>query len=248
MYEVLIDGGSSEKVLECLSRNMPFFDRTLEVIVATHPDKDHIGGLIHVMNTYKIDQIITNGQESETQVYKTLVETYKKLNIREFHPKKGEVFLGGPLTWTTIWTYEKNEENSDVRGKNVSKTGTKKESTNANSLTLRLEFGGFSALFTGDLEIPQEKMLISSGKLLPVTVLKIGHHGSNNSTSEDFLEKLHPHIALLGVGKKNGYGHPSSRVLQLLEKYQIKTFRTDVDGEIELETDGKTVWKTWRVI
>jgi competence protein ComEC len=112
----------------------------------------------------------------------------------------------------------------------------------------RLEFGGFSALFTGDLEISEEKIILTSGGDLQSVLLKIGHHGSKGSTSEEFLSAVHPTYAAISAGKQNSYGHPSPRVLQLLQQHHIPFTRTDIDGEVTYQTDGTDVWIKTRVL
>ena len=250
--QMLIDGGPNDKVLGCLRMHMPLFDHTIEWIVATHPDADHISGIIPVIKEYKVDQIITNGMMSKTKVFSELTQLIAERHIHETTANDGDVFEYEKERFLIVWPPQLPEQqkqrehcdNIDTSSKNEYRQNATYSSTNACSVVIKLEFGDFSALFTGDLEIGQEQILISSGKLTPVTVLKVGHHGSTHSTSQEFLEKTRPKLAFISVGKKNSYGHPTKRVLDLLSAMNIRVFRTDRDGEVELETDGTRVWQT----
>lgn len=250
--QMLIDGGPNDKVLGCLRMHMPLFDHTVEWVVATHPDADHISGIIPVIKEYKIGQIITNGMVSKTKVFLELTQLIADHHIRETVANDGDVFQYEKERFLIVWPprlpeQQQNRENCNNIDESIQseyRQNPTYSSTNGCSVVIKLEFGDFSALFTGDLEIFQEQMLISSGKLSPVTVLKVGHHGSTHSTSQEFLERIRPKLALISVGKKNSYGHPTKRVLDLLSTMNIRVFRSDRDGEIELETDGTRVWQT----
>lgn len=237
--ELLIDAGQTEKVLECLSREMPIWDRTLEVVFATHLDSDHVGGLKFITKRYKIGLLITNH------------DVWGKLGLpRDTSPVQpmvsGEKFRVGPMAFFILWPPEETIKKSDPKAQTSQGKSSAKASTNAESLAIRLEFGGFSGLFLGDLGIPEEKAMISSGALEAVTLLKVGHHGSNGSTSDELIATTRPIYAFIGVGKNNRYSHPTVRVIQLLERSGITIFRTDNDGAVELQTDGRSVWRPRR--
>jgi competence protein ComEC len=242
-HQLLIDAGPGEKVTECLQRYMPPLDLQIEMIVATHMDADHIGGFPGVIDRYKVHQIITSNSWKSTETSKRFSEAIKKHKIPVIYPNAGEMIQSSPFQLKVIWPVAKNEKKIDDPEKNEEGLDKGIDSANANSVAIRLEFGGFSALFLGDLEIPQEEEMILSGDLDDVDLIKIGHHGSKNATSRELLENSQAKIALIGVGKKNRYGHPTPRVIQLLEEFGIKIHRTDLEGDIVLQTDGVHIWK-----
>jgi competence protein ComEC len=250
-YQMLIDGGPTRKILECLDSAMPPFDKTIELVVASHPDMDHVAGLEYVLTSYKIDQIVTNGDEKQTKAFLNLKNAMQTSTATKLVAKQGDVFSFQDLHAEVLWPEVNDPKtvqpvNTDNIDKSIqsSSTATKKtDDTNTRSIVLRLEFGDFSALFTGDLEANQEKTLLQSGQIAHITLLKVGHHGSRFSTSEPFLEALSPFVAFIGVGKGNTYGHPTAKVLNLLEKYHVSLYRSDINGQVTLETDGKSIWK-----
>lgn len=219
MNEILIDGGSKEEiVLEKLGEYLSFWDRKIEAVVATHPDKDHIQGLIGIMENYEIGAVIDNGQESESGVYKKYLDVIKEKKIDKKNGKNGLKMEIGEANLEII--YPQNNL--------VSKD------TNLGSIVSKLSFGENSFLFMGDLPIQGENILLQKQIDLKSNVLKIGHHGSKNSTSLEFLENVHPEDAIISVGK-NSYGHPTEEVLEKLKSKNIKIFRTDEKGDIKYD-------------
>ncbi|HZZ98591.1 MAG TPA: ComEC/Rec2 family competence protein [Candidatus Saccharimonadia bacterium] len=251
MFEILIDGGPNRRILECLASAMPHFDKTIEVVIATHPDKDHVAGLEYVLTAYKVDQIITNGAEKDTAAFLGFKNAMKASTGIKTVARQGQTFSYEGVHAKILWPEEdyaktvvlENGKIHDISNKSALAGAKNSDDANAGSIVLRLEFGDFSALFTGDLEIPQEQILLSSGEIRPVTLLKIGHHGSKYSTSPEFLQASSPQLAFIGVGKGNVYGHPTKRVTDLLEENHIKIYRSDQDGQVTLESDGKSIWK-----
>ena len=241
--EVLIDAGRSEAVLECLSKNLHPLDTTLEVVIATHPDSDHIGGFEYVLKRYKVNQYISNGELGSTEVAKRVNTILSGQQTRVISMKSDDSFQIGPLHWLCIWPSGELMKKSDQLGQKINGIRVKSHSTNAASLVFRLEFGDFRGLFTGDLEIPEENILLTSGKVQPIDLLKVGHHGSNGSSSEALLQKTHPTFALISVGANNTYGHPSKRVIDMLFSLGATVYRTDRDGEVRLVTNGRTIWR-----
>lgn len=221
--QVLIDGGPSQEVLmEKLGRIVPFWDREIEVVIATHPDQDHIRGLLGVLENYNIGVLIDSGAQSRSEVFSQYEKIKKERNIKNIKGTAGtslkfnqvEINLISPL------------------GENIS------SDSNENSLVSKLTFGENKFLFTGDIPQRQEEKLVTSGTDLKAQVLKVSHHGSKNSSSEVFLEKVKPLHAVISVGKKNNYGHPASEVLEKLRKMGIKIFRTDMLRDIVYKCSG----------
>lgn len=214
--QVLIDGGrDGATLLAKLGRFMPFWDREIEGIIATHPDADHIGGLASVISRYRVDQFFDNGAESESGVYQHLTQVLSEASVTE-HAVMGTgsrlIFPGGGVLSIVF------PENGIAR--------TLGE-TNEGSIVSRFVFGQSSFLFTGDL--PHEESVLPN--IEPTEVLKVAHHGSKYSTSAEWLALLQPKIAVVSVGK-NRYGHPAEEVLKHLEQRGVIILRTDKGGDI----------------
>ena len=228
-HQILIDGGPDSSVLEKLGQNMAFYDRTIDLIVLTHPDHDHLAGLIEVLNDYRVENILWTGVIKETAEFdewKRLIgEEGAKIVIAEAGQKI--VCLGETdLTEMVILHPFENLEGQTM--KNVNNT----------SIVIQLCFEEIKVLLTGDINSSVEKSLIKKNSLQS-DVLKIAHHGSKISSSEDFLREVLPQLAVISVGADNSYGHPDSAVLELLSQYGIKPLRTDQDGDIKIFSGGE---------
>lgn len=215
-YQVLIDGGRDGRdVLSRLGRHLPFWDRRIETIIATHPDADHIGGLVTLMKHYRVGHILTSGARSDTDIARLFEESaaqaapdgrqevFRGASLRL--PRDGELLIEYPL--------------APVSGV--------PENTNESSVVIRFVYGRTSFLLTGDL--PGEEARLPDEA--PATVLKVSHHGSKYSTSDAFLDLVRPEEAVISVGE-NRYGHPSPEVLERLSRRNIGTYRTDEAGDI----------------
>jgi len=224
--QILIDGGSSGKTeLAELGKYLPYFDREIEIVIATHPDRDHIGGLIDVARNYRIGKVITTAAEKDTAVFKE---------------------------WKDIREYDKIETLEATRGDEVAFDGAKMKiispdepvdplagDANNQSVVARLDYGDNSFLFTGDIESPAEKEILASEENIDVDFLKIAHHGSKYSSSEAFLDAASPETAVISVGANNSYGHPTEAVLAALRRRSIEILRTDEMGDIRFECKTK---------
>lgn len=234
--QILIDGGPGVKALECLKNNLPFWDRTIELIINTHPEKDHLAGLVEVVKRYQIKQLITDGVELDTETDKTFNGLIKEKNIPVFIAKKGDKIKLNGLVFSVLWppelytrrpaiaanpVYIPEENSSKVLGK-TSKEGT----TNNQSLVLLLTSQNSQTLLTGDIDSEAEKQIIKDNQLQNIKILKVAHHGSKTSTSQEFLEAIKPQIAIISVGK-NSYGHPTREVLDRLQQIGSQILRTD---------------------
>ncbi|MSU60299.1 MAG: MBL fold metallo-hydrolase [Candidatus Staskawiczbacteria bacterium] len=233
MHQILIDGGPGPKVLGKLQEAMPFWDRSLDMIVLTHPDADHLAGLLYVLEKYQVVYVMWTGVVRDGQLYQRWLEVLAKAE------RKGtKIIVANPsqqiISDTVLMTTVNPRE--DVGGQYF------KDSSNELGIVSRLDFGKNSFLFTADIGAPTEKALIENGVDLNVDVLKVGHHGSRFSTSEEFLEVVSPELAVISVGKDNTYGHPTAEVLQRLGKFGINALRTDQYGDIEILSDGNTIY------
>lgn len=219
--QMLIDGGKNGKIiLEKLGRYIPFWDRTIEAVVATHPDQDHIGGLIDVIENYKVDTVIETKAQSDSQTFLAWEEAEKSGHSQILEAIKGLTvkFSEGTEAQIIYPFYPVESPN--------------KSNANQHSIVMKLKSGENSFLFTGDLPNDKEFELISDKFVEDSQVLKVSHHGSKYSTSEKFLNAVNPKEAVISVGKNNMYGHPAREVLDRLLKHGIKIFRTDEIGDI----------------
>lgn len=222
--QVLIDGGPNKSVLAELSRVMPFFDRSLDAVILTHPHLDHVGGLVEVLKRYEIKYALESGAESPTAEFEEWEKLIEAKGIGRILAKRGLRF----------WLDDKAYLDFLLPAELVSRADP-----HENMVVGRLNYGQTCFIFTGDMERELEWQIIDDG--IDCEVLKVGHHGSKTSTSDAFLAAVSPEIAVIQVGAKNRYGHPYSAVLDKLQASAVKVFRTDTDGAIILESDGKEI-------
>lgn len=227
--QMLIDGGPDEKVLERLQQAMPFWDRSIDIVISTHADLDHSAGLVSVLSHYKVDTIIWNGIEAATKVFTDLKQAMENTGAN--------VFVGGYGMRVKLSDVAYFEILNPVRKTAPAKT---LNGQNHYSLVLRLVYGDDTFLFTGDIEREDEYRMIESNTRLASEVLKVPHHGSKTSSSELFLEEVNPKVAVISVGRNNPYGHPHEAILQRFKKYGIKVRRTDEEGDVTVWSNGNS--------
>lgn len=220
-YQMLIDGGpNGRKLLEELGKKMPVMDNKIEVVVLTHPDLDHLAGLIDVAKKYEIGVFLDNGAKAETEIFGELEEVLAQKEIRrEALIESSEISFGEQLNFKVFNPAQKNSNSKD---------------RNEDSIVLRMDFGINSFLFMGDASSQIEKEIVEAQADVNVDWLKVGHHGSKNSTSEEFLAATSPKAAIISVGAKNRYKHPAEEVLGLLAKTGSELLRTDELGTVEV--------------
>jgi competence protein ComEC len=226
---LLVDGGPSAVQLNWrLGQQMPFWERTLALVVNTHPDTDHLAGLVSLFNHYQLGQVVVTNAVGKGEFY---AQWQRQLAAANLTPLIGQA--GMQLTW-----------GNGVTGTILSPgpaTG-QPEDTNNRSLVLRLQMGRVSFLLPGDIEAPVEQALAHSGAPLAATVLKSAHHGSDTSSTEPLLAAVNPQIVIISVGADNRLGHPSPEVLARYLERGLTVLRTDQRGTIELSTDGEQLW------
>jgi len=225
--QVLVDGGPDNAVLQKLGETMPFYDKDIDVVVLTHSDADHVTGLIEVLNRYEVENIIYSNVVRVSSLYGAWQEAVVKEESNVIDPVTGKIIdLGSGVTLTTAHPIEPLE-------------GKVRDKTNDDSVVLMLKYGETEILLTGDIEAKAERRIILNGADLDADILKVAHHGSKTSTIEEFLYEVSPQVAIIQVGAKNRYGHPTQEVLSRLENFGVKLYRTDVDGDIKIISDGK---------
>lgn len=226
--QVLIDGGPNKSVLRELSKQMPFYDRTIDAVILTHPHMDHYGGFIDALDNYKINFEMDSGNNNlEAKGFDIYAKKLEEKKVKRIFAKRGmRVNLDKGL-YLDILLPVINKEGMPAHDEMV---------------VARLVYGKNSFLLTGDMEDSLENFLISlDGENLKSDVLKVGHHGSLTSTSESFLGWVKPGLAVISVGKNNKYGHPKKEIIDRLAKFEISTLRTDEKGTIVISSDGEKV-------
>jgi beta-lactamase superfamily II metal-dependent hydrolase len=228
--QILIDGGPNKKILSELSKLMPFYDRSIDMVIASHPDKDHIGGLPEVLSKFYVETVLEPGVSSNTAVYKEFENVIKNKNIKKVLARRG----------MKIWIDKNDGIYLDILFPNRDTTGW---NTNDASIVARLVYKNSSFVFTGDSPQKIERYLAyTDGKKLKSDVLKLGHHGSKTSTSKIFLGSVFPQYAIISAGLKNRYGHPHKETLDLLKKFEIPFLETSKEGTIIFKTDGDNLY------
>ena len=211
---ILIDAGNNEdgeKLVNYLKNDLNI--EKFNMVVGTHPHEDHIGGLDNVVDSFDIDTILMPNATSTSKTFENVLDSIEKKDYKITVPKINEEF---------------NYNNINIK---VLYTGTDEKDLNNKSIVLKLTYQNNKFLFMGDATSKVEKKLLNED--IKSDVLKIGHHGSEYSTTKNFLDKVNPQYAIIEVGKNNTYKHPKKITLDKLNKKNIKIYRTDIDGTIE---------------
>ena len=231
--QVLVDGGPSpQAVCLGLGEKMPFWDRTIELMVLSHPSADHVAGLVEVLNRYRVEQVLYPEMDFESGVYDEWLRLVREKGIKATLAQAGQqIDLGGGVAMEVLSPLDPplSATDSDVDN---------------NAAVLRLSLGEVSFLLTADMMWEAELELVYNRANLRNTVLKVAHHGSNTSTTPEFLAVARPELAVISVGADNEYGHPTEEVLERLEDVvgEENVYRTDEDGTVEFITDGDRLW------
>lgn len=227
-HQMLVDGGPDDTVLAKLGEVMPIGDREIDLVVISHPHADHINGLVSVLERYQIDKIITSGVEYKSVAYDALRGLIQSKNIETDIIDDKETFdFGGAKI--------------DIFYPKKSFVGKLVKNVHDADVVLKVTEDERSILLTGDAEASAETEMISAGDDLRADVLKVGHHGSKTSSSEEFLDAVNPDYAVISVGAGNTYGHPHASVLRRLRDHGAKIFRTDENGDVTIRTDGHSL-------
>ena len=223
---ILIDGGPGKNILSETATVLPFAVRSLDLIMESHPDSDHVAGLPDVLQRYEVRGVIKPCIGSDNSYDQALDRIAQEKSVKNICALAGQqIDLGGGAVMEII--HAGSEEGAD---------------TNASSIVARLTYGRTSFLFSGDTTEKVERYLeFTAAEKLPANVYKVSHHGSKESNEEGFIKRVDPEISIISVGADNRYGHPHQEVLNALEKQGSIVLRTDQLGTITLESDGDKV-------
>ncbi|HBE9108297.1 TPA: MBL fold metallo-hydrolase [Clostridioides difficile] len=222
---ILIDGGDedSENIIISYLRQKRI--KTIDIIIATHPDSDHIGSLDNVIKKFNVNSIYMPEQSTDSEAYQNLINSCMDKNLSIQYLYKNDVL--------------NIDNNINIY---VLSPSYIQEESNLNSIVFKLTFNNNSFLFMGDAEEENEKEILHSFKLNNINFIKIGHHGSNSSSSLEFIKKISPDIAAISCGYKNQYGHPHRKVIDNLKQNHVSIYRTDRIGDIVFYSDGEIIF------
>ena len=222
--QVVVDGGPGTKIVDCLGKKMPFWDRTIEMMILTHAQKDHMEGQIELFDSYKVEKVIWTGVENETVIFDQWQESLKTEEAKVYLAKAGDTIIMGRISFDILWPTKTQISDWEK---------LPPQDLNDTSVVIRIEYENFCAYFTGD--IPKEifEELINK----KCQILKVSHHGSKTGTSKEIVDKVDPQVVVIQVGR-NRFGHPNQDVLDLFEKTNV--IRNDISAIVEIETDGNS--------
>lgn len=226
---ILIDGGPDKTVLERLAENLAWWDRKLDLVILTHPDGDHLAGLVDVFKRYRVSRLAYSGQADPAPAYEELLRIVRKKNITATIVDRPQTVDLGRDARLEILYPDRNL------------AGIAPPNSNDSSIVSRLVYGRRSILLMADAEAETEKELLKKDRLRPADVLKVSHHGSDTGSGEEFLSEVRPQIAVISAGIDNKFGHPSPRVLKKLERTGARIYRTDRDGTIKVFIEGENL-------
>ena len=230
--QVLVDGGPSPSALfAALGEAMPFWDRSIDLVVSTHADRDHITGLVSLLQRYDVEGWIDNGYEGSDPLLQECLDRLKEEGIRRLQTAAGDRIELDDGTFLDVIHPRSRQATGETGG------------SNNNSVVLLLQHGSNSFLLTGDIEAVTEQILVQSARELRADVLKVAHHGSAGSTTQEFLRAVDPSFAVISVGSENWSSHPAPETLERLTGVRnLLVLRTDLQGSVEFVSDGRQIW------
>lgn len=224
----LIDGGPSGQVVNELGKVLPFWQRKIDAVLLTHPQADHMSGLIEVMKRFQVERILINPIKNDTAEWREFFQVIRDKQILIRHFWQSELLVDNEIIIQALWPP-------------VEKLGIPAADSELNSLSLvsLLKFGNFRALLLGDSELGLENPALEFFPWQKVDLMKIPHHGSKNAVSRQSLSKLLPKLGIISAGKGNSYNLPNKETIEFLEKSNVRVLRTDQSGTIEVVSDGR---------
>jgi competence protein ComEC len=238
---ILIDGGPDRKVLDCLSKHMPFWQRTIDLVLLTHPHADHFFGMFYVLERYDITSFATEKLENKSASFQELMKMLKERQISVKYVSQGD-------RWVLKSAIDKKNENVALSILGPTKDFLERTSPNGSigdskefaSLVTELSYGSFHVLFTGDSQMG-ELGSIAAGldyKSNPIGILQSPHHGSKTGLNQTIVQQIAPKLAVISVGQHNRYGHPNKGILDIFQQEKIPVLRTDKAGDVEFVSQG----------
>lgn len=220
-YHILIDGGPSVKILEELADIMPLYNRTIDILILTHPHSDHVNGLVEILKRFSVRNIIIVGTPYNNPYYQKFLELINEYHINlYFADSSNDIKLGRDVYIDIVWPV-------------TSKAGIYFENVNNTSIALKLLFNNHKILLTGDAEIEEEREIIESGFEISADILKSGHHGSRTASLNEFLSEVNAKIAVIQSGEENDFGHPHKETLRKYYDRNMLVKRNDLEGRID---------------
>lgn len=240
--QILIDAGPGNRVVNCLSKYMPFWDRKIEVALMTHPQTDHFGGFIEVANLYDLGTFLTSGLDADSDEFTRLKQVLSGSQTEVVFVASGDRLRISDLYFDILWPSESKigvaTGDQDVLG--IYSSG---DDPNTFSIVTVLHYKDFDAIFTGDIGPSESKQIAKFvNSEISYEYLKVPHHGSKNGLSLELLEVISPRIGVISAGKNNSYGHPHKQILDMLETRGVKVKRTDIEGDIVISSNGTSWW------
>lgn len=220
-YTILYDTGdwTSTDVVDYLADKEI---QELDLVIASHPDADHIGQLDKVLEQFEVGEVWMSGNTTSSDVFIRSLEAIQKYEVGYYEPRAGEQFDIGPLSMEILHP-------SVLTG-----------DTNADSISMFVSYGEIDFLFTGDAGKKQEMEIVNSGMNIDAEILSLGHHGSDTSSAPAFIDEVSPEVAIYSAGESNSYGHPHASVVSLIQEKGIELYGTDQNGTIIVRTDGES--------
>jgi len=219
-HQILIDGGPKNYVLKELDRVMPFFNKSFDLVVLTHPHYDHYAGLVEVIKRYQVKNILITGVDTKDSGYLAFLDLIKEKKIKTFIAESYTDFSFGDTYFDVIYPFD------SIKGESFSKL-------NNSSIAIRVLYKDKSVLLNGDLEKAGEEDLVANVKNLKSDIFKASHHGSKTANTFDLMQRVNPEIAIIQVGKNNKFKHPHKETLDTFKALRIKYFRTDLNSAQE---------------
>ena len=230
---ILVDGGPDDSVLKELGKVMPFYEKTIDVVLLSHPHMDHVNGLVEVLKRYHVGTVIMSGAKYNYSGYNEFLNEIHELKLPVVYAGEPVDYVLGSVTLDMLFPFD-------------SEQGMSFENQNNGSIVFRLLYGKKSFYFPGDLEMESEQKLVNTTLDLHADFLKAPHHGSKTSDTIPLLERVNPEYAAISCGVANKFGHPSPITVQHFQERNIAIYRTDLDGIIEAVSDGERLWvKSW---
>lgn len=219
-FQVLVDGGADDTVIYQLAKKLPSDDKTIEIVVLTHPHEDHIRGLMNVLDEFSVEKIFINQIDYQNRAYHYLLENYDHLLVEV---ADGDTFQYGDIMGTVIYP----PQGQRTQARNI----------NNESIVILVDILGYRTLLMGDAEHEVERELLQTHDLTNIYILKAGHHCSRTSTSDMFLRTTQPQIAICSFGEGNKFGHPHYETIEKFQNQNVQYFHTAKEGNIIFKFD-----------